>query len=193
MNKIMCNLGLLLFAQVTPSPCSSIPEADVTWAKIIFLQYVNIFRQFFNVLREGILANVSWKSHGPSITGIGRSREGLTMFSFRKNWMFFHSLFWGMKKQLTTLKLLHRKITKFNSLICILDQKYLAWPTKVVKDGIPLLLKLPRLPKLPRFTVPNSMIVKMRNPLWPQMTTILLRTFRKPSCNLETKVNNCIF
>ena len=50
MYKIMCNLGLLLFAQVTPFLCSSIPETGVTWAKIIFLQYVNIFTQFFNVL-----------------------------------------------------------------------------------------------------------------------------------------------
>ena len=42
--KIMCNLGLLLFPQVTPFPSSSILEAwDSTWAKIIFPRYVNIF------------------------------------------------------------------------------------------------------------------------------------------------------
>ena len=41
MYKIMCNFGLLLFAQVTPFPCSSIPKAGVTWEKIIFLSVIS--------------------------------------------------------------------------------------------------------------------------------------------------------
>ena len=106
MYKIMCNLGLLLFAQVTPFPCSSIPEAGVTWAKIIFLQYVNIFTQFFKRFNEKgycwmFLENLTLLA-SQELVDLG---EVWPCFHFGEIEYFFHSLFRGMKKQLTALKL----------------------------------------------------------------------------------------